>query len=56
MVSTPIGVETSRRTTVIDEFTRDCIAIRVSRSLKAVDVMDVLTDPVILRGTPGHIR
>lgn len=29
---------------VIDEFTRECIAIRVERKLKAVDVIDVLTD------------
>ena len=27
---------------VIDEFTRECIAIRVSRKLKAVDVIDAL--------------
>lgn len=41
---------------VIDEFTRECIAIRVERKLKAVDVIDVLTDLFILRGIPGHIR
>lgn len=41
---------------VIDEFTRECIAIRVSRRLKAVDVIDVLSDLFILRGIPGHIR
>ena len=41
---------------VIDEFTRECIAIRVERKLKAVDVIDVLTDLFILRGIPVHIR
>ena len=41
---------------VIDEFTRECIAIRVSRRLKAVDVIDVLSDLFILRGIPDHIR
>jgi putative transposase len=41
---------------VIDEFTRECIIIRVSRRLKAVDVIDVLSDLFILRGIPGHIR
>lgn len=35
---------------VIDEFTRECIAIRVERKLKAVDVIDVLSDLFILRG------
>jgi transposase InsO family protein len=41
---------------VIDEFTRDCIAIRVDRKLKATDVIDVLSDLFILCGIPGHIR
>jgi transposase InsO family protein len=41
---------------VIDEFTHECLAIRVSRKLKATDVVDVLSDLFILRGVPGHIR
>ena len=41
---------------VIDEFTHECLAIRVARKLKAVDVIDVLSDLFILRGIPGHIR
>jgi putative transposase len=45
-----------RMLNVIDEFTRECIAIKVSRKLKAVDVIDVLSDLFILRGIPGHIR
>ena len=45
-----------RRLNIIDEFTRECLAIRVSRKLKAVDVIDVLSDLFILRGVPGHIR
>jgi transposase InsO family protein len=45
-----------RMLNVIDEFTRECIAIRVSRKLKAVDVIDVLSDLFILRGVPSHIR
>jgi transposase InsO family protein len=45
-----------RMLNVIDEFTRECIAIRVSRKLKAVDVIDVLSDLFILRGIPSHIR
>lgn len=45
-----------RMLNVIDEFTRECIAIRVNRKLKAVDVIDVLSDLFILRGVPGHIR
>ena len=41
---------------VIDEFTHECLAIRIDRKLKAVDVIDVLSDLFILRGVPGHIR
>jgi len=45
-----------RMLNVIDEFTRECLAIRVSRELKALDVIDVLSDLFSLRGVPGHIR
>ena len=45
-----------RMLNIIDEFTRECLTIRVSRRLKAVDVIDALTDLFILRGIPGHIR
>ncbi len=45
-----------RMLNIIDEFTRECLAIRVNRKLKAVDVIDVLSDLFILRGVPGHIR
>jgi transposase InsO family protein len=41
---------------VIDEFTHECLAIRVARKLGATDVIDVLSDLFILRGVPGHIR
>jgi putative transposase len=41
---------------VIDEFTHECLAIRVARKLKAADVIDVLSDLFILRGVPGHVR
>ena len=41
---------------VLDEFTRECLAIRVARKLKGADVIDVLSDLFVLRGVPGHIR
>ena len=41
---------------IIDEFTHECLAIRVARRLKSIDVIDVLSDLFILRGVPGHIR
>ena len=45
-----------RMLNVVDEFTRECLCIRVGRKLKATDVIDVLADLFIARGTPGHIR
>ena len=45
-----------RMLNVLDEFTHECLAIRVGRKLKAADVIDVLSDLFILRGVPGHIR
>ena len=45
-----------RMLNVIDEFTHECPAIRVERSLKSADVIDVLSDLFILRGVPGHVR
>ena len=41
---------------VIDEFTHECLAIRIDRKLKAADVIEVLSDLFILRGVPRHIR
>jgi putative transposase len=45
-----------RMLNVIDEFTHECLAIRVDRKLKAIDVIDVLSDLFILRGVPTYIR
>jgi putative transposase len=45
-----------RMLNVRDEFTRECLAIRVDRKLNSVDVLDVLSDLFILHGIPGHIR
>ena len=41
---------------LIDEFTHECLAIRVDRKLKSAHVIDVLSDQFILRGVPEHIR
>jgi transposase InsO family protein len=41
---------------VIDEFTHEALAIRIDRKLNSIDVIDVLTDLFILRGTPEHVR
>ena len=45
-----------RMLNVVDEFTRECLCIRVGRRLGSADVIDVLADLFITRGTPGFIR
>ena len=41
---------------VIDEYTRECLAVRVERSLTHRDVIDVLYELFFVRGVPVHIR
>jgi transposase InsO family protein len=41
---------------VIDEYTRECLAVEVERSMTAGDVVDVLIDLSAVRGLPAHIR
>ncbi len=45
-----------RMLTVIDEYTRKCLAIRVGSSLKSDDVLDTLSTLFITEGVPGYIR
>lgn len=45
-----------RMLTVIDEFTRECLAIVVDRKLNQDDVIDTLAELFIDRGPPEHIR
>jgi len=45
-----------RMLTVVDEFTRECLAIDVARSLKSDDVLERLSWLFVTRGVPEHIR
>jgi transposase InsO family protein len=45
-----------RMLNLLDEFTRECLAIRIERKLRSTAVIDVLSDLFILRGVPVHIR
>lgn len=45
-----------RMLTVIDEYTRKCLAIRVGFSLKSDDVLDTLSTLFITEGVPEYIR
>ena len=42
--------------TVIDEYTRECLALRGARSLRSGDVLEVLDDLFVRRGIPEYIR
>jgi putative transposase len=47
---------TIRMLTMIDEFTRECLAIRVARRLGRYEVIEALADVMLFRGIPEHIR
>jgi putative transposase len=41
---------------IIDEYTRECLAILVKRRITSQDVIDVLFELFVFRGIPEHIR
>ena len=41
---------------IIDEFSRECLSIKVKRKLNSGDVIDALSDLFIMRGVPAFIR
>jgi len=49
-------VSSFRTLNILDEHSRECLAIRVKRKLNSTEVIDALTDLFILRGVPAYIR
>ena len=47
---------TLRLLVLIDEYTRECLAIRVARRLGSYEVIETLADVMVWRGIPEHIR
>jgi putative transposase len=47
---------TLRMLTMIDEYTRESLAIRVARRLNSYDVIDTLAEAMMARGVPEHVR
>ena len=41
---------------VVDEHTRECLALKVDRSITSEDVIDTLAELFAMRGVPKHIR
>ncbi len=42
--------------TLIDEFSRRCLAIHVARRINALDVIETLADVMLFEGIPAYIR
>ena len=45
-----------RRLTIVDEYSRECLAIDVARNLTSEDVLERLSDLFVRRAVPEHIR
>jgi transposase InsO family protein len=45
-----------RLMTLIDEFTRECLAIRVARRINSLGVLETMAEVMLTRGVPEHIR
>ena len=45
-----------RLMTLIDEFTRECLAIRVARRINSFGVIETMADVMLTRGVPEHVR
>ena len=41
---------------ILDEHSKECLAIKTERKLNSTDVIDTLTDLFILRGVPAYIH
>src|SRR5262249_20048062 len=41
---------------IVDEHTRECLALKVARSITSEDVIDTLAELFAIRGVPGHVR
>ncbi len=42
--------------TVVDEYSRECLAIVVARRLRSIDVLETLAELVVTHGRPASIR
>ena len=47
---------TLRLLTLLDEYTRECLAFRVERKIGSLEVIETLSEVMLWRGIPEHIR
>ena len=45
-----------RLLTLIDEYTRECLAIRVERRMGTQEVIETLSEEMLWKGIPEHLR
>ena len=45
-----------RLLTVMDEYTRECLAIRADRHIRSCDIIETLAELMMISGVPDHIR
>ena len=50
------GGRTLKWLSIVDEYTRECLALVVARSITSEEVLDVLADLFMVRGVPDHIH
>ncbi len=41
---------------LIDEYTRQCLALKVVRRINSLGVIETLADAMLVKGVPEHIR
>lgn len=41
---------------LVDEYTRECLLLEVGRSIKAFDVVELVSEVMLIRGNPKYIR
>jgi putative transposase len=56
MVDRTVDGRAFRILTILDEYTRDCLAILVNRRITSHDVINKLYQLFVFRGVPEHIR
>jgi transposase InsO family protein len=41
---------------IVDEYTRECLTLEVNRRMTSRDIVDILMELFLIRGTPSHLR
>jgi len=50
------SVSTLKWLSIMDDYTRECLTLKVDRSITSDDVIDMLAEPFAMSGVPQHLR